>query len=55
MTNGLFIYAIDQLPRVGWRHPAFLITLALSMIGLVFLLRTEAKAKSPILHVNDVP
>jgi EmrB/QacA subfamily drug resistance transporter len=49
VTNGLFIYAIDQLPRVGWRHPAFLVTLALSMIALVFLLRTEAKAKTPIL------
>ena len=22
LTNGLFIYAVDQLPRVGWRHPA---------------------------------
>ncbi|HEX2261735.1 MAG TPA: MFS transporter, partial [Candidatus Binatia bacterium] len=21
LTNGLFIYAIDQLPRVGWHHP----------------------------------
>ena len=23
LTNGFFIYAIDQLPRVGWRHPTF--------------------------------
>ena len=52
LTNGLFIYAIDQLPRVGWRHPAFLITLALSMVGLVFLLRTETKAKTPILALE---
>jgi EmrB/QacA subfamily drug resistance transporter len=52
VTNGLFIYAIDQLPRVGWRDPAFLITLALSMIGLVFLLRTEAKAETPILALQ---
>src|SRR5688572_10665004 len=34
VTNGLFIYAIDQLPRLGWRHPVFLLTLALSGIAL---------------------
>jgi EmrB/QacA subfamily drug resistance transporter len=49
VTNGLFIYAIDQLPRLGWRNPAFVVTLALSMISLAFLLRIEAKAKTPIL------
>jgi EmrB/QacA subfamily drug resistance transporter len=52
VTNGLFIYAIDQLPRVGWRHPAFLVTLALAAVALVFLLRTEAKAQSPILTLS---
>jgi EmrB/QacA subfamily drug resistance transporter len=52
LTNGLFIYAIDQLPRVGWRHPTFLATLALSFIALVFLLRTEARAKTPILTLS---
>ncbi|HSK30359.1 MAG TPA: MFS transporter, partial [Candidatus Limnocylindria bacterium] len=52
LTNGLFIYAIDQLPRVGWRHPAFLVTLALAGVALVFLLRTEAKAQSPILTLS---
>jgi EmrB/QacA subfamily drug resistance transporter len=52
LTNGLFIYAIDQLPRVGWRHPVFLATLALSLVSLVFLLRTEARAKAPILLLS---
>ena len=51
LTNGLFIYAIDQLPRIGWRHPAFITTLALSLIALFFLLRTENKAKAPILNL----
>src|SRR6478735_716132 len=37
VTNGLFIYAIDQLPRIGWYHPMFLLTLALSVIMLFFL------------------
>ncbi len=52
VTNGLFIYAIDQLPRVGWRHPTFLLTLALSLVSLVILLRTEARAKTPILDLS---
>jgi MFS family permease len=47
LTNGLFIYAIDQLPRVGWHHPRFLLTLSLSVIALLFLLRVEAKTRTP--------
>src|SRR6266542_615350 len=52
LTNGLFIYAIDQLPRVGWRHPIFLTTLSLSLVALIFLLRAEARAKTPILNLS---
>ncbi|TMA56683.1 MAG: MFS transporter, partial [Deltaproteobacteria bacterium] len=52
VTNSLFIYAIDQLPRIGWRHPLFLIILALSVVALLLLLRAEAKAKTPILILS---
>jgi len=52
LTNGLFIYAIDQLPRIGWSHPRFIMILSLSIIALFFLLRIEAKAKMPILTVS---
>ncbi|HVO94252.1 MAG TPA: MFS transporter, partial [Terriglobales bacterium] len=52
LTNGLFIYAIDQLPRVGWRHPIFYWTFSLSLVALLFLLRTEAKAQTPILTLS---
>lgn len=52
LTNGLFIYAIDQLPRVGWRHPTFLSTLAFAAAALLFLLRAEARAKMPILVLS---
>ena len=52
VTNSLFIYAIDQLPRVGWRHPMFLVTLALSLVSLTFLLRVENRAKTPILMLS---
>jgi EmrB/QacA subfamily drug resistance transporter len=51
-TNGLFIYAIDQLPRVGWQHPQFFLSLSLSIIGLLLLLRVEAKALAPILTLS---
>jgi EmrB/QacA subfamily drug resistance transporter len=52
LTNGLFIYAIDQLPRVGWRHPQFFLSLSLSIIAMLFLLRVEAKALTPILTLS---
>jgi EmrB/QacA subfamily drug resistance transporter len=52
LTNGLFIYAIDQLPRVGWRHPDFLLTMTFSLVALSFLLLAEAKAKTPILILS---
>ena len=52
ITNGLFFYAVDQLPRGGWRHPNFLISLAGAIIAGIFLLRVEAKAKLPILTLS---
>lgn len=52
MTNGLFIYSIDQLPRHGWRDPNFLVTLSFAIVSLVFLLITEAKAKTPVLILS---
>src|SRR5262245_61428702 len=52
LTNALFIYAIDQLPRVGWRHPVFFVTFTLSLVALVFLLRTEGQSETPILNLS---
>jgi EmrB/QacA subfamily drug resistance transporter len=52
LSNGLFIYAIDQLPRLGWRHPNFLLVLSLSLVAFAFLFVAEAKAKSPILILS---
>jgi EmrB/QacA subfamily drug resistance transporter len=52
VTNGLFIYAIDQLPRGGWRHPNFLISFSGAIIAAIFLLRVEARAKLPILVLS---
>ena len=52
LTNGLFIYAIDLLPRLGWRHPTFLLTLLLSLVAMAFLLIAESKASTPILILS---
>ncbi len=52
LTNGFFIYAIDQLPRVGWRGPTFFVALALAMGAGIFLARAEAKARMPILTLS---
>ena len=52
LTNGLFIYAIDQSPRVGWRHPVFFLTFSLSIAALLLLLRTESRAQTPILTLS---
>jgi EmrB/QacA subfamily drug resistance transporter len=52
LTNGLFIYAIDLLPRLGWRHPTFVLVLLLSLLAMAFLLVAEAKAKTPILILS---
>src|SRR5258705_9505699 len=52
LTNSLFIYAIDQLPRTSWHHPIFLLTASLSIVALFFLLRVEAKGKTPVLILS---
>lgn len=52
LANGLFIYAIDQLPRGGWQHSHFLISLACAIVAGICLLRVEAKAKVPILMLS---
>jgi EmrB/QacA subfamily drug resistance transporter len=52
LTNALLIYAIDLLPRLGWRHPTFVLTLILSLVAMAFLLVAESKAKTPILILS---
>ncbi len=52
LTNCLFIYAIDQLPRLGWAHPTVILLLLLSLIALALLVFTETKTQTPILIVS---
>jgi EmrB/QacA subfamily drug resistance transporter len=53
LTNCLFIYAIDQLPRLGWKHPTVLVALSLSAVSLALLVFTEIKSKMPILSLSS--
>ena len=52
IANSLFIYAIDQLPRLGWRHPTFFLTISFSAVALILLIVTELKSATPILLLN---
>jgi EmrB/QacA subfamily drug resistance transporter len=48
-TNGLFIYAMNQLPHAGWRDPAVVQPLMLAILALLFFVRVEMKSPAPIL------
>lgn len=52
VTNSLFIYAIDQIPRLGWHHPTFLLTISFSAVALVLLIITELRSATPILLLH---
>jgi EmrB/QacA subfamily drug resistance transporter len=52
IANSLFIYSVDQLPRLGWSHPLFLSTLALSAVALLLLIVTEHRSVTPILLLS---
>ena len=52
LTNGLFIYAIDHLPRGGWKHPTVLTSFSLAGVAFAMLLFTEVKSKTPILILS---
>jgi EmrB/QacA subfamily drug resistance transporter len=52
VTNSLFIYAIDQIPRLGWHHPTFLLTISFSAVALALLVITELRSATPILLLH---
>jgi EmrB/QacA subfamily drug resistance transporter len=52
LTNGLFIYAVDQIPRLGWRHSTILACLALAAVALAALTVVELRARTPILILS---
>jgi EmrB/QacA subfamily drug resistance transporter len=52
LTNGLFIYAVDQIPQLGWRDSTILTSLALAAIACVVLVFVELRAPTPILILS---
>jgi EmrB/QacA subfamily drug resistance transporter len=51
LANTSLIYALNQLPHLGWRHPAVLVLLAAASIAMAAFIRTERRAETPILSL----
>jgi EmrB/QacA subfamily drug resistance transporter len=52
LANSCFIYAIDRLPALGWHHPVFLSLIAVSLVAVALLVRTELRSPMPILDFS---
>jgi EmrB/QacA subfamily drug resistance transporter len=52
LTCTLFIYAMNQLPHVGWHDPLVTRTLGLSTLALVLFVVTELRSPMPILSFS---
>jgi EmrB/QacA subfamily drug resistance transporter len=52
LTCSLFIYAMNQLPHVGWQDPLVMRTLGLSALALVLFVVTELRSPMPILSFS---
>jgi EmrB/QacA subfamily drug resistance transporter len=50
--NAFFIYAMTQLPHVGWSHPSVIQPLALAALAFVVFVRVELKSRTPILSFS---
>src|SRR2546426_3292281 len=52
LTNSLFIYAMNQLPHVGWRAPLVIRTLLLSAAAFALFVFVELRSRMPILSFS---
>lgn len=52
VTNTSFLYAMNQLPRLGLHHPRVLTLMLLSAVTLLFFIWTELRAETPILSLS---
>jgi EmrB/QacA subfamily drug resistance transporter len=52
LTCSLFIYAMNQLPHVGWTHPQVTLGLAMSALALALFVFVELKSAMPILSFS---
>jgi EmrB/QacA subfamily drug resistance transporter len=51
-ANVCFIYALNQLPHLGWRHPAVWFFFAVSVASLAGFLAVEKRVETPILSLS---
>ena len=49
LTNSLLIYAMNQLPHLGWSHPTVLRTLLFAGCALIVFVIVELRSPSPVL------
>jgi len=52
LANTCFIYALNQLPHLGWRHPSVWSFFIVSLASLAGFIRTEQRAETPILSLS---
>ena len=52
MTYSLFIYAMNQLPHVGWKDATVVRMMALSLVSFAVFVFVERRAKMPILSFS---
>jgi EmrB/QacA subfamily drug resistance transporter len=52
LANSSFIYAIDRLPGLGWRHPIFLSLISVSLAAVALLVATELRSRAPMLDFS---
>lgn len=51
LTNTSFLYALNQLPHMGWRHPVISTFIGVSLISLVLFIWNELRTEAPILSL----
>jgi len=51
LTNICFVYALNQLPHLGFFHPVVFSFFIVSLASLALFIHTERKAKTPILSL----
>jgi EmrB/QacA subfamily drug resistance transporter len=52
LTNTSFIYALNQMPHLGWRHPIVLVFLLVACSGMAGFIYAEKRAANPILSLS---
>jgi len=52
LTNICFVYALNQLPHLGFGHPAVFSFFIVSLASLALFIRTEQRVATPILNLS---